>query len=188
MKNSHCTVFFLVFACFWFLVTQTLKESFIKAIGTGLGFNLQRVEFHLSPEPLRPGSVLRQTKMLLDEEPEEAWIFEVRIVLNWWRGMKCPNRRAALLLLHFCKNMKMCQKDVKCSMRLRIPPALTKKQTPHVSDGSLLNARNQQIDLLDPIILFNGGAHDLWLPPVTHFSHFMVFFNHLPQFLLFWLI
>ncbi|KAF6720884.1 L-aminoadipate-semialdehyde dehydrogenase-phosphopantetheinyl transferase [Oryzias melastigma] len=54
----------------------TLKESFIKAIGTGLGFNLQRVEFHLSPEPLRPGSVLRQTKMLLDEEPEEAWIFE----------------------------------------------------------------------------------------------------------------
>ncbi|XP_059186438.1 L-aminoadipate-semialdehyde dehydrogenase-phosphopantetheinyl transferase [Centropristis striata] len=52
-----------------------LKESFIKAIGTGLGFNLQRVEFHLSSEPLTQKCVLRQTKMHLDEE-EEDWIFE----------------------------------------------------------------------------------------------------------------
>ncbi|KAM4627255.1 L-aminoadipate-semialdehyde dehydrogenase-phosphopantetheinyl transferase [Polymixia lowei] len=52
-----------------------LKESFIKAIGTGLGFNLQRVEFHLSPEPITQGRVLHQTKMHLDEE-EEDWIFE----------------------------------------------------------------------------------------------------------------
>ncbi|XP_043976122.1 L-aminoadipate-semialdehyde dehydrogenase-phosphopantetheinyl transferase isoform X1 [Gambusia affinis] len=54
----------------------TLKESFIKAIGTGLGFNLQRAEFHLSPELLTQGTVLRQTKMHLDEEPEDLWIFE----------------------------------------------------------------------------------------------------------------
>ncbi|XP_029965295.1 L-aminoadipate-semialdehyde dehydrogenase-phosphopantetheinyl transferase [Salarias fasciatus] len=53
-----------------------LKESFIKAVGTGLGFNLQRVEFHLSPEPLGPGRVLRHTKMHLDEEQEDDWIFE----------------------------------------------------------------------------------------------------------------
>ncbi|XP_047451088.1 L-aminoadipate-semialdehyde dehydrogenase-phosphopantetheinyl transferase [Mugil cephalus] len=53
-----------------------LKESFIKAIGTGLGFNLQRVEFHLSPEPLTQGRALRHTKMHLDEEEEENWIFE----------------------------------------------------------------------------------------------------------------
>lgn len=53
-----------------------LKESFIKAIGTGLGFNLQRVEFHLPSEPLTQGRVLRQTKMHLDEEEEEDWVFE----------------------------------------------------------------------------------------------------------------
>ncbi|XP_039986679.1 L-aminoadipate-semialdehyde dehydrogenase-phosphopantetheinyl transferase [Xiphias gladius] len=53
-----------------------LKESFIKAIGTGLGFNLQRVEFHLSSEPLTQDRALRQTKMHLDEEEEEDWIFE----------------------------------------------------------------------------------------------------------------
>ncbi|XP_010785816.1 L-aminoadipate-semialdehyde dehydrogenase-phosphopantetheinyl transferase [Notothenia coriiceps] len=53
-----------------------LKESFIKAIGTGLGFNLQRVEFHLAPEQLTQKHVLRQTKMHLDEEEEEDWIFE----------------------------------------------------------------------------------------------------------------
>lgn len=53
-----------------------LKESFIKAIGTGLGFNLQRVEFRLSPEPLTQGRPLRQTKMHLDEEEEDDWVFE----------------------------------------------------------------------------------------------------------------
>lgn len=53
-----------------------LKESFIKAIGTGLGFNLQRVEFHLPTEPLTQDRVLRQTKMHLDEDQEEDWIFE----------------------------------------------------------------------------------------------------------------
>ncbi|XP_029374230.1 L-aminoadipate-semialdehyde dehydrogenase-phosphopantetheinyl transferase isoform X1 [Echeneis naucrates] len=52
-----------------------LKESFIKAIGTGLGFNLQRVEFHLPSEPLIRGQVSRQTRMHLDEE-EQSWIFE----------------------------------------------------------------------------------------------------------------
>ncbi|KAK7883277.1 hypothetical protein WMY93_029451 [Mugilogobius chulae] len=53
-----------------------LKESFIKAIGTGLGFNLQRVEFHLSPEPLTQGSPVRQTTMYLDEEEQDDWVFE----------------------------------------------------------------------------------------------------------------
>lgn len=61
------------------LSTKALKESFIKAIGTGLGFNLQRVEFHLAPEPLTQGLALRQTKMHLDEEEEEDWIFEVSL-------------------------------------------------------------------------------------------------------------
>nr|XP_019943669.1 PREDICTED: L-aminoadipate-semialdehyde dehydrogenase-phosphopantetheinyl transferase [Paralichthys olivaceus] len=57
----------------------TLKESFIKAIGTGLSFDLQRVEFHLSSEPLTQNQPLRQTKMYLDEEKEENWIFEVSL-------------------------------------------------------------------------------------------------------------
>ncbi|XP_013869511.1 L-aminoadipate-semialdehyde dehydrogenase-phosphopantetheinyl transferase [Austrofundulus limnaeus] len=54
----------------------TLKESFIKAIGTGLGFNLQRLEFHLASDALTKGRALRGTKMHLDEEEEEQWTFE----------------------------------------------------------------------------------------------------------------
>lgn len=56
----------------------TLKESFIKAIGTGLGFNLQRAEFHLSPQPITEGQVQRRTVLHLDEEEEEedTWMFE----------------------------------------------------------------------------------------------------------------
>lgn len=53
-----------------------LKESFIKAIGTGLGFNLQRVEFHLSPETLAGSQPVRQTTMHLDEEEQDDWAFE----------------------------------------------------------------------------------------------------------------
>lgn len=53
-----------------------LKESFIKAIGTGLGFNLQRVEFHLTPAPLTQTQPVRQTTMHLDEEEQDDWVFE----------------------------------------------------------------------------------------------------------------
>lgn len=57
-----------------------LKESFIKAIGTGLAFNLQRAEFHLSPEPIADGKVCRRTTMHLDEEEEEVWTFEETVL------------------------------------------------------------------------------------------------------------
>lgn len=83
-----------------------LKESFIKAIGTGLGFNLQRVEFHLPSEPLTQDRVLRQTKMHLDEEEEEDWVFEeslldtdhhVAVALGP-AGNTCPTPRPPSLL------------------------------------------------------------------------------------------
>ncbi|XP_068121070.1 L-aminoadipate-semialdehyde dehydrogenase-phosphopantetheinyl transferase [Hyperolius riggenbachi] len=53
----------------------TLKESFIKAIGVGLGFNLQRIEFEVSPLKMEVGKVYSETKMYLDEEPEQ-WTFQ----------------------------------------------------------------------------------------------------------------
>ena len=60
------------------LSVKALKESFIKAIGTGLGFDLQRVEFHLSPQPITEGQVHHLTRMHLDGEEEEGWLFQVR--------------------------------------------------------------------------------------------------------------
>ncbi|XP_076137658.1 L-aminoadipate-semialdehyde dehydrogenase-phosphopantetheinyl transferase isoform X1 [Alosa pseudoharengus] len=54
----------------------TLKESFIKAIGTGLGFDLQRIEFHISPLQIMEGQVCTETRMHLDGEEEEDWTFE----------------------------------------------------------------------------------------------------------------
>ena len=88
-----------------FLSGKALKESFIKAIGTGLGFNLQRVEFHLSSGPLTQGRALRQTKMHLDEEEEEDWVFEVSLFEEKCEnGQKKKNRNSkkldAFFLLH----------------------------------------------------------------------------------------
>lgn len=53
-----------------------LKECFIKAIGTGIGFNLQRAEFHVAPSHIHVGHMYRETKMCLDGEEEEGWAFE----------------------------------------------------------------------------------------------------------------
>uniref|UniRef100_A0A8D0G0E8 L-aminoadipate-semialdehyde dehydrogenase-phosphopantetheinyl transferase n=1 Tax=Strix occidentalis caurina TaxID=311401 RepID=A0A8D0G0E8_STROC len=57
-----------------------LKESFLKAIGVGIGFNLQRIEFNVSPLQLEVGKVYKETKMLLDGDKEEEWTFEVRSI------------------------------------------------------------------------------------------------------------
>ncbi|XP_064412894.1 L-aminoadipate-semialdehyde dehydrogenase-phosphopantetheinyl transferase [Latimeria chalumnae] len=53
-----------------------LKESYIKAIGVGVGFNLQRIEFHVLPLHLKVGRVYKETTMLLDGEDDEEWSFE----------------------------------------------------------------------------------------------------------------
>ncbi|XP_063300992.1 L-aminoadipate-semialdehyde dehydrogenase-phosphopantetheinyl transferase [Pelobates fuscus] len=58
-----------------------LKESFIKAIGVGLGFNLQRIEFEVSPINMETGKAYGETKMWLDEE-QENWIFEEYLLDN----------------------------------------------------------------------------------------------------------
>ncbi|XP_053168093.1 L-aminoadipate-semialdehyde dehydrogenase-phosphopantetheinyl transferase isoform X2 [Hemicordylus capensis] len=53
-----------------------LKESFIKAIGVGIGFDLQRIEFNVSPLQLEVGKTYNKTIMLLDGEEEKEWSFE----------------------------------------------------------------------------------------------------------------
>ncbi|XP_043928536.1 L-aminoadipate-semialdehyde dehydrogenase-phosphopantetheinyl transferase isoform X2 [Protopterus annectens] len=53
-----------------------LKESFIKAVGVGVGFNLQRIEFHVSPLRINTEQVCKETAMFLDGEHEEEWAFE----------------------------------------------------------------------------------------------------------------
>ncbi|KAK2499990.1 hypothetical protein MC885_002595 [Smutsia gigantea] len=57
---------------------NALKESFIKAIGVGLGFELQRLEFDISPLNLDIGQVYKETRLFLDGEEEKEWAFEVR--------------------------------------------------------------------------------------------------------------
>ncbi|MBN3272565.1 ADPPT transferase, partial [Polyodon spathula] len=59
-----------------FDVHKALKECFIKAIGTGIGFNLQRAEFHVAPSHIHVGHMYRETKMCLDGEEEGGWAFE----------------------------------------------------------------------------------------------------------------
>nr|BAB25740.1 unnamed protein product [Mus musculus] len=55
---------------------EALKESFIKAIGVGLGFEMQRLEFDVSPLNMDIGQVYKETCLILDGEEEKEWAFE----------------------------------------------------------------------------------------------------------------
>ncbi|XP_071951390.1 L-aminoadipate-semialdehyde dehydrogenase-phosphopantetheinyl transferase-like [Antedon mediterranea] len=53
-----------------------LKESYIKAIGIGLGFNLQRISFKPETITLTPGTIVTDTKLVLDGSLAEQWKFQ----------------------------------------------------------------------------------------------------------------
>lgn len=49
----------------------------MKAIGVGIGFDLQRIEFNVSPVDLEVGKTYNETIVHLDGEEEKEWTFEV---------------------------------------------------------------------------------------------------------------
>ena len=52
-----------------------MKESYIKAIGIGLGFNLQRIEFHPKTLALQQGVVTTDTEFYLDGKLDTTWAY-----------------------------------------------------------------------------------------------------------------
>eukprot|EP00045_Choanoeca_perplexa_P013673 m.155559 g.155559 ORF g.155559 m.155559 type:complete len:283 (-) comp16421_c0_seq5:3394-4242(-) len=60
-----------------FYVHWALKESYVKAAGTGIGFGLQRISFTSSPHLERDsGTVVGDATALLDGQPVDNWCFE----------------------------------------------------------------------------------------------------------------
>ena len=58
-------------------VFQCLKESYVKALGVGIGFELKRVEFHLGcGGGLRAGEITRDTQVYVDGALEDDWLFQ----------------------------------------------------------------------------------------------------------------
>ena len=53
----------------------TLKESYVKAIGTGLNLDLKTLEFHLQSEELVEGKVEEGTGLWLDGKKTDLWKF-----------------------------------------------------------------------------------------------------------------
>ncbi|CAH1777189.1 unnamed protein product [Owenia fusiformis] len=52
-----------------------LKESYVKAFGIGIGFNLERLSFHVKT-PLHTGVITSDTTFHIDGELDPAWRFE----------------------------------------------------------------------------------------------------------------
>ncbi|XP_070554089.1 L-aminoadipate-semialdehyde dehydrogenase-phosphopantetheinyl transferase-like [Ptychodera flava] len=53
-----------------------LKESYIKAIGIGLGYDLQRLEFHLKTDELSEGILTEDTVVYVDKKMDPNWNFQ----------------------------------------------------------------------------------------------------------------
>lgn len=53
-----------------------LKESYVKATGTGIGRDLQSVEFQINTKELSPQNVTSDTNFFLDEDEMDGWLFE----------------------------------------------------------------------------------------------------------------
>uniref|UniRef100_T1JM81 L-aminoadipate-semialdehyde dehydrogenase-phosphopantetheinyl transferase n=1 Tax=Strigamia maritima TaxID=126957 RepID=T1JM81_STRMM len=53
-----------------------LKESYVKAVGVGIGFNIQRLNFAIKSEKIEKGSTKCDTRLAIDEKETSDWIFE----------------------------------------------------------------------------------------------------------------
>ena len=54
---------------------QCLKESYVKVLGTGLGFSVSRLDFHVN-SGLSKGFITRDTQVYVDGKLEPDWTFE----------------------------------------------------------------------------------------------------------------
>lgn len=58
-----------------------LKESFVKAIGKGIGYSLQRLSFNVdSKHDIRPGALRDQTSLDIDNASASNWHFEETMI------------------------------------------------------------------------------------------------------------
>ena len=55
---------------------QCLKESYVKALGIGIGFELQRIDFRINTPVLTPGVLARDTEVHIDGQRAADWTFE----------------------------------------------------------------------------------------------------------------
>ncbi|XP_066286534.1 L-aminoadipate-semialdehyde dehydrogenase-phosphopantetheinyl transferase-like [Branchiostoma lanceolatum] len=53
-----------------------LKESYVKALGVGIGFELQRIDFHLKTPQVRTGEVSQDTQVYIDGTHQPDWLFQ----------------------------------------------------------------------------------------------------------------
>lgn len=59
-----------------------LKESYVKALGIGIGFEVKRLNFKLAGSLPSEGSILTSTMLEIDDEYLEDWKFEESLIEN----------------------------------------------------------------------------------------------------------
>lgn len=63
-----------------FMRNWCLKESYVKNIGVGITINLQSIDFQVNTIDLETDKIVRDTIVLVDDSPEQNWIFEESLI------------------------------------------------------------------------------------------------------------
>ena len=79
MFLSECEI--SLSGCLSFFAFQCLKESYVKALGVGIGFSLQRLDFCPQSEPER-NRIICDTKVCVDDVLQKDWLFEETMLDN----------------------------------------------------------------------------------------------------------
>lgn len=61
---------------------QCLKESYVKTLGIGIGFEVQRLNFSLKNDLSEDGEVINTTTLKVDSQPDGEWTFEEFLLDN----------------------------------------------------------------------------------------------------------
>ena len=57
-------------------VFQCLKESYVKALGIGIGFEVARLNFNLKNKPVSDCDMITTTTLKVDGTPASDWVFQ----------------------------------------------------------------------------------------------------------------
>ena len=58
------------------LIVQCLKESLVKALGIGIGFEVGRLDFHVQTVDLSASETVLNTTVHIDGQLSQEWMFE----------------------------------------------------------------------------------------------------------------
>ena len=81
---------------------QCLKESYVKALGTGIGFEVERLNFDLKNKGLSDYDGVTTTTLKVDGSPAKDWTFQELLIEDHCIAVAVNQKEVKYHCLFFC--------------------------------------------------------------------------------------